>query len=261
MNRWRQKNKPFLVGASACLLGESVRYDGGHKQNRLVARVLGKRFVMIPLCPEMIAGLGVPRPPVQLVEVEGGLNALGVNERSIDERSIDVTRQLELCGGNAKQTIETLSGFVVKSRSPSCGYGSTPIHNLRREPIALGSGIFVQWLISHYPLLPIIEERQLENRKAFESFARQTNAYGAWQTLVSRNVSWQELLGFHDQHCRQLKGCGRRLHSLELWLKRVGTKRLSQRLLATYGERFMALHVRSGLCGSARRLERWKWRS
>jgi uncharacterized protein YbbK (DUF523 family) len=104
--------KPLKIGISACLLGERVRYDGGHKRNQMLLDYLALRYALVPICPEVAAGLGVPRPPVQLVARGVEIRAVGV----LDEQ-LDVTRPLIEYG---RQVIagEGLCGFVFKSRSP-----------------------------------------------------------------------------------------------------------------------------------------------
>lgn len=148
-----------LVAISACLLGHPVRYDGNHKRQPLIVEQLQPWFEWLPLCPEMAAGLGTPRPPVQLVGIEGQPLALGV-----DDDRLDVTPALDAA---CKQLITQLraeprlGGVIVQSRSPSCGLGSTPLHNVNREPKALGSGLFARHL--HELALPCVEESWLDS--------------------------------------------------------------------------------------------------
>jgi len=172
MKRKRQKNKRIVLGVSACLLGEKTRYDGDHKRHDIVVNQLAKRYELLPVCPEVIAGLGVPRPPVQLVDTGGHIKALGV-----DDTSLDVTRLLACERMGLNVALARVSGFVLKSRSPSCGYGSTPIHSERCEPVGIGDGLFVRFLIQRQPLLPMIEEWQLNDVKRYEAFIHRVEAY------------------------------------------------------------------------------------
>lgn len=236
MNRLQQKHKPFPIGVSACLLGEDVRYDGGNKSNHTVTKVLAKHFSLYGICPEVMAGLGVPRPPVQLVKTDDGIKALGVNERDLD-----VTEKLNRCGEHEASLISSLCGFVVKSRSPSCGFGSTPIHNIEREQVSSGDGLFVHWLVKHCPMLPLIEERQLGNVKRRINFTYRAEAYGVWRDMVQHKVGKDELLGFHAHYSRYFRHNGRCFNELERWLLRGGVKSLAAPALETYGQRFMTL--------------------
>jgi hypothetical protein len=57
----RESATPIRVGISACLLGQEVRFDGGHKRDRYITDTLGKFFEWVPVCPEVEMGLGRPR--------------------------------------------------------------------------------------------------------------------------------------------------------------------------------------------------------
>lgn len=165
----RSKQQRPLVAISACLLGQPVRYDGGHKYQSQIDQHLSPWLDWYPLCPEMDAGLGAPRPPVQLVHSDGQLRALGVGLTDLDitsqlhNSSCELLRQL--------QQLPNLCGVIVKSRSPSCGLGSTPIHNSARDPTHLGSGLFSQ-LLAQLAFLPCVEETWLANAKRCERFLK-----------------------------------------------------------------------------------------
>lgn len=163
--------KPLKIGVSACLLGERVRYDGGHKRNQMLLDYLALRYALVPICPEVAAGLGVPRPPVQLVARGVEIRAVGV----LDEQ-LDVTRPLIEYG---RQVIagEGLCGFVFKSRSPSCGLGTTPIRN-EDGSHHVGNGLFAQQIVQAWPALPVIDEESLQQPLLRQLFLRQVEAYG-----------------------------------------------------------------------------------
>jgi len=158
-----------LVAISACLLGQRVRYDGGHKYQSQIDRYLSPWVEWYPLCPEMAANLGAPRPPVQLVQGDGQLRALGV-----DQPELDITPQLERSSRDLLQELQqlpNLCGVVVKSGSPSCGLGSTPIHNRERQATHLGSGLFSQQL-AQLAFLPCVEESWLADANRCELFLK-----------------------------------------------------------------------------------------
>ena len=160
-------NRPFpLVAISACLLGQPVRYDGAHKRQPVIIEQLQPWLEWLPLCPEVAAGLGTPRPPVQLVQREEQVLALGV-----EDRQRDVTPALKDASEKLIQQLRNetrLSGVIVKSRSPSCGLGSTPIHNTQRQPTGLGSGLFAQELQT-FPQ-PCVEESWLDSPERCRRF-------------------------------------------------------------------------------------------
>lgn len=140
------------IGVSACLLGQAVRYDGGDK---FIPAITGltNEFELVPICPEVEAGLGVPRPPVQLVKKEDQLAALGVQNSELD-----VTDQLLAFCIESEQLVKTLSGLILKARSPSCGINSTPVLNDGSGEIKTGSGLFADHLIQNFPEIPLIDE-------------------------------------------------------------------------------------------------------
>lgn len=166
-----RNNSRLKIGVSACLLGDPVRYDGGHKRSQTLLHHLASRYELLPICPEVAAGLGVPRPPVQLVLRNGEIRALGVE----DER-LDVTRPLIEYGRRMVAEELRLCGYVFKSRSPSCGLGTTPIRAADGR-ITHGHGLFARQLIAALPLLPVIDEEQLEQPHVRQLFLERVARY------------------------------------------------------------------------------------
>ncbi|MCB1667585.1 MAG: DUF523 domain-containing protein [Porticoccaceae bacterium] len=146
------------VGISACLLGEHVRYDGHHKFHPLINELLTPRLNLLPFCPEAAAGLGIPRPPVRLIETHGEISALGV-----ENPQLDVTRQLIRISEHFAAQPNNLVAYIVKSRSPSCGAGSTPLFDAQTELQDHTDGLFVQALKKTHPDLLIVEESWLSS--------------------------------------------------------------------------------------------------
>ena len=163
------------VGISACLLGREVRYDGGHKRDRSILATLGRRFELVPVCPEMELGLGVPREPLRL---EGGRDAprlVFLHSRG------DVTRRMNSWARRRLWDLDTtdLRGFVLKSRSPSCGLERVPLHRPGRRgaPALLGRGLFASALRERFPAMPVVEELQLHDRAGRQDFVRRVLAF------------------------------------------------------------------------------------
>ncbi len=153
------------VGVSACLLGEAVRYDGGHKRHTWVTEVLARQVELVPFCPEVAAGLGVPRPPIQLVRRGAGIHAVGV-----DDDSLDLTWHLIVHALAFRSNHPGLCGYVFKARSPSCGLGSTPLYADGADTGQRINGLFAHALVRALPGLPAVEETALDDparRKAF----------------------------------------------------------------------------------------------
>jgi uncharacterized protein YbbK (DUF523 family) len=164
-------DKP-LVGVSRCLLGDRVRYDGDSKPHHIVIEQLGAQFELIPVCPEVEAGLGMPRPPVQLTTSIASPRVTGR-----DDTSLDVTETLYWYCERRMPEFHGLHGFILKSRSPSCGLNSTPVfidgHCVTETP----RGVFARALCERYPDLPVIEETRLDNAYLLERFIYAINKY------------------------------------------------------------------------------------
>ena len=158
------------VGVSRCLLGDAVRYDGDSKTDTIVTEKLGALFELVPVCPEVEAGLGIPRPPVQLT---GSIDAPRLTGR--DDPAIDVTDiMLDYCEQRPVE-LDALCGFVFKSRSPSCGLNSTPVFIDSMCTSETSRGVFARAMCERYPDLPVIEDSELETGLA--QFISRVQAY------------------------------------------------------------------------------------
>jgi len=165
-------NRP-LVGISQCLLGDAVRYDGQSKANRIILEQLAPLFELVPVCPEVEAGLSIPRPPVQLT---GSIQKPELTGR--DDVSIDVTDIMRRYCQHKPAELAQLSGFIFKSRSPSCGLNSTPVFIEGQCVTETGTGIFAQAITNSYPDLPVIEDSQL-NDLSINRFIHAVHSYPA----------------------------------------------------------------------------------
>lgn len=157
-----------LVGISACLCGQPVRYDGRDKFNVLIAEQITPHCRLLPICPEAVAGLGIPRPPIQLVQTGDSIRA-----RGRDLPHTDVTDRLETIAGIISRVYPGLCGFILQSRSPSCGLGTTPVFAASGQIIdPTGSGIFAARLRQAFPDLPMLNDSDLTN-DAIQRFLHQ----------------------------------------------------------------------------------------
>lgn len=147
------------LGISACLLGEKVRYDGGHKLDSFLKDSLGKYVEYVPVCPEVECGLGVPRKSMRL---EGEPDSLRL---IITETGQDVTKRM--VNWAQKRMIqlekEDIRGFIFKSDSPSCGIKRVKVYNERCMPVDAGVGIFAKIFMKHFPFLPVQDEESLHD--------------------------------------------------------------------------------------------------
>lgn len=158
------------VGISRCLLGELVRYDGGHKHEPSLIQALGADVEWVPVCPELEVGMGVPREPIQLVNAGDGLR---VRLAGVDTGA-DWTDRMRVWASERLATLEALglAGFVLKSRSPSCGPQGVPVSNGEPSP-----GMFAQALVAAMPDLPVEDEERLRDPEARASFLARVSGY------------------------------------------------------------------------------------
>jgi uncharacterized protein YbbK (DUF523 family) len=161
------------VGISSCLLGAEVRYDGGHKRHPVVCE-LAEQVEWVAVCPEVGAGFQTPREPVRL-QGDPGSPRLYTVQTQVDETERMARfceQQLTVLG-----TLE-LSGYVLKSRSPSCGLGGLAVHGREGRVVSTdGVGLFARALRERFPSLPVIEETDLDDPERREAFLARVVGY------------------------------------------------------------------------------------
>jgi uncharacterized protein YbbK (DUF523 family) len=165
---------PIRVGISSCLLGEAVRYDGGHKRADFLFTAFGQSVEWVPVCPEVEAGFGTPREPVQLARGDGAVRLVTVTTRRDLTASMDefISRRVP------ELRSEELSGYVLKANSPSCGPGQVKIFDQHGvTSVESGRGLFADALIRQFPELPIEDEGRLADPRLLEDFVRRVFAY------------------------------------------------------------------------------------
>lgn len=167
----------ICVGISSCLTGQKVRYDGRHKKNDFIYDTLKQHFTLIPFCPEIESGMGIPRRPIQLRLTNRGIRCF-----EVDNPGNDVTSQILNCADQQHNWLNQLCGYVFKNDSPSCGLKRVNvIQGNELKPV--GTGLFAQYVINHYPLLPVEEEHQLDNPLRLEGFIQCVYAMNQWKQL------------------------------------------------------------------------------
>lgn len=195
-------NRPLIL-VSSCLLGNKVRYDGqARRQETLLTKVL-PHITPLAVCPEAMAGLGIPRPPVQLIECHGSLQAIGR-----DDPTLNVTARLQQMAHIQHRAHPQLAGAVLQSRSPSCGITSTPHFNAAGEQTHTGPGLFTHTLREQRPWLPLLEDTDIENTALRRRFLLKCHLCADWLALQQANPdAWRLTLDFlrhHDDSIRQL---------------------------------------------------------
>lgn len=192
------------LGISQCLLGDKVRYDGTHKQDRYITDTLGRYFELVPVCPEVAIGLGVPREPIRLEGDAAAPRAVGVRDKSLD-----VTTPLLRYGRDTAKALTDISGYILKSKSPSCGVGRVKVyHPGGRGSDTQGMGLFVAGFKARQPLLPMEEEGRLCDPVLRENFIERVYAYRRWQFLNAARITPARLMRFHADHKLSLMAHG-----------------------------------------------------
>ena len=182
------------IGISSCLVGEKVRFDGGHKQNRYIIDTLGQYFRFRPFCPEMAIGLSIPRESIRLVSIDGRTEAIG--NKHADR---NFTRALIEIAQDQSNWHQQIFGYIVKKDSPSCGMERVRLYqgdNARRE----GVGLYTATLMRNFPALPVEEEGRLADPVLRENFVKRVFVYKRWHDLCAGGLDWAGLTDFHARH-------------------------------------------------------------
>lgn len=185
---------PLRVGISECLLGTRVRYDGGHKRSDPIIFAFGEDIELVPVCPEVGIGLGTPREPLRLERDRARVRMRGVGSRT------DRTAAMEGFAASELNRLEEseISGWILKSRSPSCGL-SVGIHGGGHAP-----GIFAKALTERWPHLPVAEETDLETAEALHAFVERVFAYRRVRWFLRKERTAGQLAMFNAQRSLQL---------------------------------------------------------
>jgi uncharacterized protein YbgA (DUF1722 family)/uncharacterized protein YbbK (DUF523 family) len=184
------------LGISACLLGENVRYDGGHKLDRFLTDTLGQYVEYVPICPEVECGLGVPRESMHL---EGDPDS----PRLITSRTNrDMTERMVSWAKRRVVEIEEedLCGFIFKSDSPSSGMERVKVYNEKGMQVKKGIGMFARIFMEHFPLLPVEDEGRLHDSELRENFIERIFALKRWREVLTKKESRGNVVDFHTKH-------------------------------------------------------------
>jgi uncharacterized protein YbgA (DUF1722 family)/uncharacterized protein YbbK (DUF523 family) len=184
------------LGISACLLGEKVRYDGGHKLDRFLAETLRQFVEYLPVCPEVECGLGVPREAMRLEGApESPRLVAAATGRDFTDRMLDWAdaRISELEG-------EGLCGFIFKSGSPSSGMERVKVYGAGGVPRKVGSGLFASVFMRHFPLLPVEDDGRLHDPAIRENFIERIFVFKRWREMLDNGQKLNDLVRFHARH-------------------------------------------------------------
>lgn len=196
------------IGVSACLLGEPVRFDGGHKRDPFLVETFGQHVDWVPLCPEVEAGLGTPRETMRLVLVGRPDRAKGEMyppdrvAMIVHKTGADVTSVMRrYARPKADELADAgLSGFVLKKDSPSCGMERVKVYANSGPAEKAGRGVFAEALMARMPTLPVEEEGRLSDPYLRENFVERVFAYQRLRRLFAQRWTVGDLVRFHTAH-------------------------------------------------------------
>jgi uncharacterized protein YbgA (DUF1722 family)/uncharacterized protein YbbK (DUF523 family) len=183
------------IGISACLLGQEVRFDGGHKRDAFLTEVLAPHVQWVPVCPEVEVGMGTPRETLRLVAENGHV-------RMITTRTaVDYTDAMNDWARPRVDALagEDLDGYVLKKDSPSCGMERVKVYG-SSGAVRNGRGLFAAALLARLPLLPVEEEGRLSDARLRENFIERVFAYRRLKDLFSGRWTQGSLVRFHTAH-------------------------------------------------------------
>ena len=192
----QSENPELMVGISACLLGQTVRYNGGHSRSQLCLKKLSKYFSYRSFCPEMAAGFGVPRSTLRLAgDVEAPRLVFSDNQHK------DVTKQLSDAIKPVIDTLGDLDGYILMKNSPSCGMERIKVYQDNGYPHARRTqGLFTAALRQQYPNMPIEEEGRLNDAHLRENFILRVFAHNHFRNQVDRQLTLGALMNFHRDY-------------------------------------------------------------
>ena len=231
-----RNGRSIRVGISSCLLGNEVRFDGGHKRDRYLADTLGQFFQWVPVCPEVEMGLGTPRETLRL------LGDPSAPRLVFGKTGGDQTAAMQSWATTRLEQLATmdLCGYILKSDSPSCGMERVRLYGEGGMPSKTGVGIYARALMDRFPLLPVEEEGRLHDLPLRENFVERVFCFRRWRDLVAGRLTRGKLVAFHTAHKLLLMAHSPK-HYAELGRLVAAAKAHTPRELETrYGELFMA---------------------
>ena len=224
--------RPLRIGISACLLGQPVRFDGGHKRDAFLTETFGRFVEWVPVCPEVECGFGTPREAMRLAREGHGVRLLTV------KTGVDHTASMErFCRTRVSAlTREDLSGYVLKKDSPSCGLARVKVYDRHGTPARRGRGLFAAALVEACPHLPVEEEGRLNDPRLRENFVERVFAYWRLRGLFAARWTVGDVVRFHTAHKLLLLAHSpeeyRRLGRLVAGARRMPRRDLEQRYTA-----------------------------
>ncbi|MFT7052614.1 MAG: hypothetical protein ACJAU1_000161 [Psychromonas sp.] len=227
-------DEKIQVGISSCLIGNKVRFDGGHKQSSYCTKVLSNYFEFQPICPEMAIGLGAPRKAIRLIKDVDRIRVIA------SDGSFEVTDKLTEFGEKTSPLLTPMSGYIFCAKSPTCGMERVTLYKQgSNQGNRDGVGVFAAKVMADHPLLPVEEDGRLNDLLLRENFITRVFAYHKWQSLVAGGLTMGKLIQFHAEHKYLLMA-----HNAKLYYKLGpllgGSKEAIEVIAKQYIEGFMA---------------------
>lgn len=189
-------SEKIRLGVSSCLLGEMVRYDGGHQLDHFLRDTLGEFVEYVPVCPEVEMGLPTPRQTLRLVEREDGPRLV------FSKSGEDVTERMQSWAHKRVRQLaeEDLCGFVFKAKSPSSGMERVKLYDRNGVPHKSGVGLFAKVFMDSLPLLPVEEDGRLHDPRLRENFIECIFTFKRWRDMLANGRTAGNLVAFHSRH-------------------------------------------------------------
>lgn len=188
--------RPINVGISACLIGNEVGYNAGHRQSRLWLDLLKKCFTFTSFCPEPAAGFGILRSTMKPTGDPNSPRLVFSNDESCD-----LTSQLVKGFQKKLSEIGHLDGYILMKNSPCCALDRVKVYQANGDSHQLRTaGVFARALKKHYPLMPIEEEGRLHDDQSFDNFLLRVYAYSNFKKEVLECPSLHHLMVFHSRY-------------------------------------------------------------
>lgn len=218
------------LGVSSCLLGEKVRFDGGHKHDRFLTGTLGRYVEYVPVCPEVEVGLPTPRETLRLVGEPD-------NQRLVFSKSgEDITERMQTWAKKRVKALEKedLCGFIFKSKSPSSGMARVKLYDKNGSPNTQGVGLFAKAFMEHFPLLPVEEDGRLNDPRLRENFIEIIFTLKRWRESIANGKTRGALVDFHTRHKLLLLAHSPEIYSLMGKLVAAGKEVKTEQIYADY---------------------------
>ncbi|WP_298773555.1 DUF523 and DUF1722 domain-containing protein [uncultured Shewanella sp.] len=182
------------IGISACVMGQNVRFDGGHKRSVFCTEQLSEYVQFNPICPEVAVGLPTPRKSIR--QIDKGAQVF----LSRPDGSQDVTQAITQYGKDIANICTDLAGFIFCAKSPTCGMERVKIyHHHGKGSSATGIGLFARQIMEANPALPVEESGRLNDPLLRENFITRIFTYQKWLTLKANGLNKHKLITFHSQ--------------------------------------------------------------